>query len=156
MNCKKCGVLTIRTSNSQKYCAVCRAEATKYTEYRSTWQRNRNDARATRDITGKIPCVICGKYYTKPIAHAWQRHGTDEREYKQYAGLDHKKGIIPEEAREVLRKYVRANYAKVVTKNLLTNGKKSRYKRGDPNIGKYTRSAQTIARLKNRTKKYDN
>ena len=148
ITCQNCRSPMIRTSNSQKHCATCRIEISKYKEYRAQWQRNKKDTQATQQHRGKIACAICGKYYKKPISHAWQRHGVHEREYKASAGLDHKKGIIPAETREILREHIKDNYNVVVVKNLLTKGKRSRFVPNDPRAGRYQRSAQTLARLK--------
>jgi hypothetical protein len=135
-------------ANNVKYCKTCRIDAYKYTEYRTAWQRTKRDRLAETVTTGKLKCFICGKYYRKPISHAYQVHGVNEREYKEALGLDHKKGLIPEDTREILRDHVKANYDVVVKKNLLTKGKRSRFKAGDTEIGKYTRSPETMERLK--------
>ena len=148
--CQKCNkeIPPKAKANNVKYCEACREEVYKYKEYRVTWQRNARDAKAKRDTIGKIKCNYCKGYYKKSISHAWQVHGINERQYKDEAGLDHKKGIIVPETREILREHVQANYEIVVEKNLLQKGKRSRFRTGNPNIGKYERSPQTIERLK--------
>lgn len=148
--CTKCNKPIQRTThaNNVKYCKACRLEAYKYTEYRTEWQRKRRDIRAELETTGKIQCYLCKRYYRKPISHAWQVHGVQEREYKEALGLEHLKGLIPEADREVLREHVKANYDVVVKKNLLTKGKHSRFIKGDTEAGRYTRSPETLERLK--------
>jgi len=148
--CNKCNKEIIRSprANNVKYCHECRQEAYKYTEYRTQWQREQRDKIATTEKKGKIACVFCGKYYIKPVSHAWQVHGMEEREYKDYAGLDHKKGVIPLHHKELLQDHVKANYAEVVAKNLLKGGRTTRYKKGGEGIGVYKRSKQTMDRLK--------
>jgi len=148
--CNKCNKEIIRSprANNVKYCHECRQEAYKYTEYRTQWQREQRDKIATTEKKGKIACVFCGKYYIKPVSHAWQVHSVNEREYKDHAGLDHKKGVIPLHHKELLQDHVKANYAEVVAKNLLKGGRTTRYKKGGEGIGVYKRSKQTIDRLK--------
>lgn len=150
-SCKMCHKPILRLSpraNNVKYCASYRLEVYKYKEYRSAYQRARNDTQATKETHGKLMCLICGKYYKKPISHAWQRHGFHEAEYKRAHGLDHKKGLITDRTREVLREHVKDNYAEVVEKNLLQNGKRSRFTKGDPRAGRYERSAQTLRNMR--------
>ena len=146
--CAKCNKEIIRTprANNVKYCAECRKEAYKYTEYRTNWQRVRRDSVASRPRFGQKKCLLCGKYYNKPLSHAWQVHQVNEREYKAMHGLDHKKGIVAEQTREILREHVKANYDLVVARNLLKGGKKSRFTKG--HTINYTRSPQTMERLK--------
>ena len=117
-------------------------------------QRERMDKIASIEKTGKIACLLCGLYYKKPLSHVWQRHGINEREYKKQFGLDHKKGICSEETKEILRDHIKKNYNLVVEKNLLKNGKKSRFKKNGVGVGIYKRSDQTINRLKQQFKIY--
>jgi hypothetical protein len=74
------------------------------------------------------------------------------REYKEHAGLDHKKGIIPQYHKELLQSHVQSNYSRVVERNLIKGGKGSRFTKGGEGIGKYKRSSQTMAVLKERFK----
>lgn len=146
--CRKCNKQIQRgpKANNVLYCLECRAEVYKYKEYRSAYQRERAEKRAEQAQPGKIPCLICKRYYVKPIAHAWQKHGLYEREYKQYAGLDHKKGVIPAEHKELLAQHVKRNFKKVVAQNLLKKGIATRFSPG--HTFNYKRSPQTLARLK--------
>lgn len=102
---------------------------------------------------GKIQCLICGKFFTRPCSHAVQVHGVTAREYKEVFGFDKKKGIATDEYKEKMREHVVDNYNKVVARNLLKNGKQSRFKKGDTTIGKYERSAQTIERIRGYNRK---
>jgi len=91
---------------------------------------------------GKIKCLVCSKYFVRPISHAWQVHGLQAREYKEKYGLDLKKGIATEEYKEVMRQHVQTNG----TLKNLKKGAVYRFKKGqDTN---YTRSKQTKERLK--------
>jgi len=57
----------------------------------------------------KIPCLICGKLFTRPVSHVWQVHKLSAREYKQMHGLDIKRGIATKEYKEKMRDHVFAN-----------------------------------------------
>jgi len=148
--CTKCqaNITSPPHANNVKYCTACRGQAYRYTEYRTAWQVSKRAKQATMPQADKMQCYMCNLYYKKVISHAWQVHGVHEREYKDALGLDHQKGLIPEEAKEVLRKHIKDNYAVVVAKNLLKDGVKTRYKPQDKRAGKYKRSEQTLKRLK--------
>jgi len=90
----------------------------------------------------KIPCLICGKLFTRPVSHVWQVHKLSAREYKQKHGLDTKRGIATKEYKERMRDHVFANG----TVNNLKAGKKFHFKKGHKH--NYKRSKQTMARLK--------
>jgi hypothetical protein len=51
-------------------------------------------------------------------------------EYKEMFGLEKRRGIMNEEAREVLRQRVKENYDLVVSQNLLKGGQQSRFRTG--------------------------
>ena len=135
-------------ANNVKYCDHCRKEAYKYLEYRKQWHRNRTG----RKEKGKIQCQLCGKWYRKPMSHAWQIHGISEKEYKEHFGLE-RKGIIPEPDKEVLQEHVKNNFNLVVKINLLNKGKKTRFIKGDKRAGRYQRSETTLKRLKEQLKR---
>jgi hypothetical protein len=153
--CKICKqrIERVPYANNVKFCKDCRVEVYKYKEYRSRWQRDRADRNARNYDARKLPCVVCGKYYIKPVAHAWQIHQVDAVQYKEYAGLDKGRGVIPEYHREILREHALKNRDKVINENLLIKGRKSRFTKGDERVGRYTRSPQTLERLKNQLKK---
>jgi len=91
----------------------------------------------------KLPCAVCGKYYKRPIHHAWQRHGVNKREYKESAGLDVKRGVITPEARERMAEHVRTNG----TINNLQAGAPHRWTKDNPPPA-YERSPETMERLR--------
>ncbi len=91
---------------------------------------------------GKIKCLVCGKYFRRPLSHVWQKHEMSAREYKSEYGLDLKKGIVTEDYREVMRQHVFENG----TVNNLKKGDIYRFKKG--HSINYKRSAETIERLK--------
>ena len=95
-------------------------------------------------ISGGRQCVICGLWFRAVCHHAWQAHDVDEAEYKKIAGLDHKKGLIPKDLKELKAEHVRDNG----TINNLKKGVWNRFIPGDTRAGKYERSPQTMERLK--------
>ena len=64
------------------------------------------------------------------------------REYKKYFSLDLKRGIVPEDYKEVMRRHVYTNG----TIDNLKNGAKYRFKKGHSMT--YQRSNETMERLK--------
>jgi len=100
--CTKCqaNITSPPHANNVKYCIACRGQAYRYTEYRTAWQATARARQATRPQADKMQCNL---YYKKVISHAWQVHGVHEREYKDTLGLDHQKGLIPEEAKEAYK-----------------------------------------------------
>lgn len=99
----------------------------------------------------KIKCLICGKSFTRVCSHVWQVHGMSAREYKEEFGLDRTKGIIPESLRSTMSEY--AKFHKM-GEQLKKVGVSTRFKKGDPTIGKYKRSNQTLEKLKTRFDNY--
>lgn len=103
------------------------------------WQANYwNESQGNEGIA----CKICGRKYKKVVSHAYNSHGLTKREYKEEFGLDVKRGILLPEDREYLGKLVKENG----TVDNLKNGARYRFKPG--HTINYTRSPQTIARLK--------
>lgn len=101
----------------------------------------------------KIKCLECGKSFLRPCSHVWQVHGLSARDYKALHGLDVRRGIATEEYRDRMREHVVKNYKKVVEKNLIKNGIKSRFKKGDHTAGVYERSNQTLTRIRGYNRK---
>lgn len=130
-------------ANHVKYCKEHRTD-NRYAEYRKQWQRDKSG----QYQEGKKQCLICGKWYNKPVSHAYNYHGVDKRSYKEAFGLDVKRGITADSTKEKLQQAVKENYNRVVKENLITKGKKTRFIKGQPDIGKYKRSQQTNERLK--------
>jgi hypothetical protein len=87
------------------------------------------------------------------LSHVWQKHDLLADEYKEMFGLDKKKGILNEDAREVLRQRVKENYDVVVAQNLLKNGQRSRFKYGSGGRTKDKVSEQTRRMLSQRISK---
>lgn len=132
------------TSNSSKYCCTEHRDA-HYKELGkfANSQRKYKNKQHEHPFAGARQCVICGLWYRAVCHHAWNAHGIFEHEYKKMAGLDHKKGLIPDDLKEVKAKHVFENG----TVENLKKGKKNWYKKGDKSVGKYERSPQTKRRL---------
>lgn len=144
--CRVCSVLLNKALKQLAYCSVkCRTRF--YNSQRilsgenREWWRAKADKRAVEG-EGRIKCIICGLYYRRPIHHAWQRHGVNEREYKETAGLDHKKGITTPEDSERMRQHALEN-GMSITLPLL--GAHTRFKKNHKI--NYERSEQTKERL---------
>jgi hypothetical protein len=103
---------------------------------------------------GLVKCEVCGDYFHRPIAHARQKHDISAKEYKKQFGFDMTKGICSKESAEISRVHNKANYAKVVTKNLLKKGKSTRFKNGDAGRTRDKVSHQTLIALKERFKEF--
>lgn len=97
---------------------------------------------------GLPKCEICGEYYHRVTAHARQVHGLSALEYKREFGLDLNKGICSKESSQKTRVQTMSNYDKVIGKNLLISGEKTRFKQGYKGRTKDKISPQTLKRLK--------
>lgn len=146
--CAKCGSEIVRgpKANFVKYCQACRAEAYKYTEYRTQWQRAKRDREALDPDARKVECLICKKWYIQVGTHIVQVHGVTAREYREAYDLEVKKGTVPAWYRELKGNQALENE----TYKNLQAGTKYRFKKGQEGIGKYKRSPITINRLKTR------
>ena len=91
----------------------------------------------------KIQCAICWRYFTKPWAHVVQYHGITARTYRKQFGFDVKRWQVTEEHRELLAEHVFSNG----TIDNLKIWEVYRFKKWQP-IPKYTRSEQTLERLR--------
>ena len=143
-HCKQCNTLFIDTSNNQKrYCDECVYKRTK-----ERWTINNNKTMLQRGdyAPNKIQCLICHKYYRKPMSHAWQVHGTTAREYKDNYQLE-QKGLIPDDDRKILREHVYKHKDIVITQNLIKKGRKTRFKGGKDWDYNYKRKPETLKRL---------
>lgn len=85
---------------------------------------------------GEIICHECGKAFAKLGNHIHQRHNMTLNEYKDKHKLYHNDKLTSEDYQERMRKYTDENYRKVVIKNLIKKGKKTRFK-----IGSITKGA---------------
>lgn len=142
--CTQCTSIFIDTSNNQKrFCDTCMLERRK-----ANWERHalKLKEKAKLPDPNKIQCLICYRYYKKPMSHAWQVHGTTAREYKDNYNLE-QRGLIPEHDREILRKHVKDNFDLVVERNLIKKGEETRFKGGKAWNYNYKRKPTTIARL---------
>ena len=99
------------------------------------------------DNNGLPICKICGKSFKRVLTHVRQKHDVNEKEYKLQFGLDLHKGICSKESSEISRNLVFANYDKCISKNLLYDGKKTRFKINSEGRTKDKVSEQTRLRL---------
>ena len=145
--CTQCTMLFIDNSNNQRrYCNDCATIRKKQSEKLHTLKLK--ERRGLPD-PNKIQCLICYKWYKKPMSHAWQVHHTTAKEYKDNYNLE-QKGLIPEHDKEILRKHVKDNFDLVVKYNLLKKGKQTRFKKD--HTFNYIRKPATLERLKQHAK----
>lgn len=145
--CQRCGEIftPAKYANNVKYCSqYCRNKG--YYEKRggAKYQREYYNKIRKEDGLPKIQCMICGLMYRQVGTHIVQAHGITAREYRLEFGFDLKKGQLPEDYREL-----KANQSVICggVENL-KKGAKFRFKKGQKGVGLYTRSPQTIERLK--------
>jgi len=97
-------------------------------------------------VENLIQCQICKKWFRQVGTHVFLTHGITAREYREAYGFDVKKGQLPEDYKELKHNQAIENGMDV---RLQKTGIKTRFKKGQKGLGKYKRSAQTMARLKN-------
>lgn len=151
--CLYCQADMPRTSpraNNKKYCdTTCRTEHYRETGKLKLASDKVNHRRYNQYEHGKEQCVICKGWYWAVCHHAWSRHGLSHVEYKQLIGADVSKGRIPPDLKERKRQHVFENG----TVENLKKGKHRRYRKGDPLVGRYVRSPETLMRLKQQFKR---
>ncbi len=149
--CKLCGknIKPRPYANNVKFCSIkCRHKQEYINRGGKEAQRAYLDKIRENDGKPKIKCLICGKSYRQVGSHIFNSHGITAREYREAYGFDVKRGQLPDDYREL--KAEQAIECGGV-KNL-KQGKKFWFKKGDPRVGRYTRSKQTLERLKNNGK----
>lgn len=149
LNCNREFEKSTPRANNVKFCSVlCRDQMYAATGKRADAQRRHNDKKHSKPFGDARQCIVCGLWYNAVCHHAWQKHELSEAEYKRMAGLDHKKGLIPEGLKFIKAEQVFENG----TVANLTRGRKQQFVRGDPRAGRYERSPETLERLKKQFK----
>jgi hypothetical protein len=100
------------------------------------------------DEAGKPICHICGRAYSKLLAHVWQKHDMSEAQYKETFGLDATKGIMSPEAKNKCRVAVMRNYEKAIKDNLVVKGAGTRFEQGCEGRTRDKIREQTLKKLK--------
>jgi predicted nucleic acid-binding Zn ribbon protein len=145
--CKTCDA-PITKKRWRRFCsAKCRNKFYNKKRYESQakWQRDKNDAIASVASPHKLQCKICGRWYVQVGSHIYWRHRMLARDYRKEYGFDVKKGQLPGWYRKIKGGQVFENGT---IKNLEV-GKKYWFKEGQPGVGIYERSPETMARLHN-------
>lgn len=101
---------------------------------------------------GQPKCEICGCFFNRVLSHVRQKHNLNEKEYKLIFGFDLKKGICSQESSKKTSIKTLSNYNKCIQKNLISKGKRSRFKIGHSGRTKDKVSEQTKLMLKERLK----
>jgi len=156
-NCIMCKKPVPKDKRFRTYCSkVCRtryynmktvatpeARAISNAGQRERWRKKHIDGKPT------VKCLICNKEYRQVGSHIAQSHKMTAREYRRLYGFDVKKGIIPDDLRELYQQQVRDNH----TIDNLKAGAPFRFKKGDPRAGNYKRSDQSIMKLRQNAEK---
>ena len=108
-------------------------------EYRQYRTRTAGSPNYTQE--DMIECLLCHKFYVFLGSHVRQTHKMLMLDYKKQFGLDTKRGRTAGQFRELKNKTNKG------VKNLKL-GAKYRFVIGDVRAGRYTRSMETINRLK--------
>lgn len=150
--CKVCGG-DIEQKRFRTYCsAKCRTKAVneRYRFARRIWQRRRLDKKNETPSPNKIQCLLCKRWYIQICSHTYTRHGVSAREYKKMCEKDTVKGLVPEWYHKEKSEITLENGTGDILKKV---GEKTRFKKGQKGLGRYTRSRQTLERLKLNTVK---
>jgi Asp-tRNA(Asn)/Glu-tRNA(Gln) amidotransferase B subunit len=145
--CKTCGG-PITINRYRTFCSkTCRIKNINQRNFfrQKIWQRERKDRDASFANPNKIQCQVCGRWYSQVGSHVWQRHKMTARDYRKQYGFDVKRGQLPDWLRKIKSEQVFENNT---IKNLKI-GKKYWFKRGQPGVGVYERSPETMFRLHN-------
>lgn len=140
-HCTICGADLPKRFRS--YCSTqCRNKASNIRNavYQKQWQLNKRGEYAD----DKIQCLICDKWYRQVGSHITQTHKLTARAYREEFKLEVRRGILPDDLRELYGNHALENG----TYKNLKNGKKHRFKKGQEGLGVYERSPITIERLK--------
>ena len=147
MKCKLCKkeFTPKKNAHNVKYCSqLCRNRVYYKERGGAEYQRDYLYSKTSKNGLPKIKCQICGKYYRQVGSHISQAHGMTAREYREEYGFDVKRGQLPEDLRELKGQQCKDNG----TVNNLKAGKKVWFVKGDKKAGRYTRSIETMDRLK--------
>ena len=105
---------------------------------------------------GLVKCEICDKFFKRPLPHARQKHDISAYNYKKKFGFETIKGICSAESAELSRKANKANYALVVTDNLIKGGKSTRFEEGCAGRTRDKVSKETLIKLQKHWAKVSN
>jgi len=141
--CKKIFLPKNEHTHNIKFCSIlCRNRS--YQPRVTEWHRKYRDKVAIGG-DNKVKCIECGKWYIQVGSHVVQRHGFETaREYRVHFDIDRKRGLT---AGDYRRRKGQAVFQNGTVSNL-EKGKKYRFVDNDPRAGRYTRSKQTMDRLK--------
>lgn len=144
--CKGCGktylFLNPQTRNT-KFCSVACRTKSYDGKYGKAYFARRRILLHKKRCEGRIKCRICGLYFHLLSAHVTQTHKVSTKEYKERFGLDRGHGLLSDAVRKKKRDQAIANGT---IENILKNGAKYRFKKGDPRF-KYERRPETIKRI---------
>lgn len=149
--CQQCHTVFILLSpkhNNQKFCSKQCSKLANYAKNKERWTRNNQQTSLenSKYSKGKIQCLECKRFFVSPMKHVRYKHNLTAREYKELHGLIVGRGIITDSLRARLQDAVSDNPH--VIDNLLIDGAKSRFVKGQKNLGHYIRSEEQKAWLR--------
>lgn len=149
--CVICGDSYVCNSNAHKRSKTCGTTCRNKYYYKKNNGKERQREYMQRRLEEKYPdarlkCLICGKWFRQVASHVYLIHGLTAKEYKKKFGMDVGKTTytLVGELRDLYGEQAKENG----TYKNLKKGAKHRFKKGDPEIGRYERSEETMARLK--------
>ena len=122
--CRDCGELITRGF----YCDRCYAYYRKHPEGLYPLPPKGLVKYATN---GDLICHICGQAHRKLIQHVYYKHNMSHNEYCDKFNLLHNTRLTRDDYQEKMRNYTTMYREKVVDNNLLKQGMKTRYKKGE-------------------------
>jgi hypothetical protein len=96
---------------------------------------------------GNPICHICGESHSKLLAHVWQIHHLNEKEYKKQFGLELYNSIMSEKSKAIARQRALEHKEIVIDENLVNKGQNTRFKKGSIGRTKDKVSEQTRKKL---------
>ena len=155
--CIVCGDEYICNSNAHKLSKFCgNISCRNRYYYEKSGGKERQREYMQRKLEKEYPnarlrCLICGRWFRQVGTHVYLIHGMTAKEYKKQFGMDvgSTTYTLVGELRDLYGVQAKENG----TYKNLEKGAKNRFKKGDPRIGKYERSEETVARLKRQFEK---
>ena len=128
--CKECGQEHTRTS------AICQRCYLYFKKHPEGFYSIPPKGRLSFAVNGDPICHICGGAYAKLGNHIAQVHKMSIVEYKDTFNLLHSTQLTSEKYKTKMRTYTKKYYRKVVKKNLIKKGERTRFRIGQIVFGR--------------------
>lgn len=124
MECKFCR----KDIDRGRYCPTCYAYLRKHPEgFPSSLPQK---GKLIINDKGEVQCHVCGLFFRKLGNHICQKHFLNLNDYKDEYNLYRTHSLCCEDYKNIMRGYTKKYYRRVVKKNLLKRGKKTRFYSG--------------------------